>query len=104
MFCKKGVLRNFIKFTGKHTCQSLFFNKVVAAALLKKRLWHRSFPVNFAKFLRTPFFHRSPLMVASVNIYYEIYHIAVLKTWGKTAVAAQATPHQEAVVRRYSSK
>ena len=23
---------------------------------LKKRLWHRCFPVNFAKFLRTPFF------------------------------------------------
>ena len=23
--------------------------------LLKKRLWHRCFPVNFAKFLRTPF-------------------------------------------------
>ena len=24
-------------------------------SLLKKRLWHRYFPVNFAKFLRTPF-------------------------------------------------
>ena len=29
MFCKKGVLRNFAKFTGKHKCQILFFNKVV---------------------------------------------------------------------------
>ena len=28
VFCKKGVLRNFRKFTGKHLCQSLFFNKV----------------------------------------------------------------------------
>ena len=28
MFCKKGVLRNFTKSTGKHLCQSLFFNKV----------------------------------------------------------------------------
>ena len=26
---KKGVLRNFAKFTGKHLCQSLFFNKVL---------------------------------------------------------------------------
>ena len=26
---KKGVLRNFEKFTGKHLCQSHFFNKVV---------------------------------------------------------------------------
>ena len=25
---KKGVLRNFAKFTGKHLCQSLFFNEV----------------------------------------------------------------------------
>ena len=28
VFCKKGVLRNFSKFTGKHLCLSLFFNKV----------------------------------------------------------------------------
>ena len=28
VFCKKGVLKNFAKFTGKHLCQSLFFNKV----------------------------------------------------------------------------
>ena len=25
---KKGVIRNSVKFTGKHVCQSLFFNKV----------------------------------------------------------------------------
>ena len=25
---RKGLLRNFTKFTGKHLCQSLFFNKV----------------------------------------------------------------------------
>ena len=25
---RKGVLRNFTKLTGKHLCQSLFFNKV----------------------------------------------------------------------------
>ena len=28
VLCKKGVLRNFTKFTGKHLCQSLFLNKV----------------------------------------------------------------------------
>ena len=41
VFFKKGVLRNFTKFTGKHLCQSLFFNKVAGlrpATLLKKRL------------------------------------------------------------------
>ena len=41
---KKGVLRNFARFTGRHLCQSLFLNS-----------WQRCFPVNFAKFLRTPF-------------------------------------------------
>ena len=25
VFCKKGVLNNFAKYTGKHLCQSLFF-------------------------------------------------------------------------------
>ena len=38
---KKGILRNFAKFTGKHLCQSLFFNKVAGlrpATLLKRSL------------------------------------------------------------------
>ena len=26
VFCEKGVLRNFAKFTGKHLCQRLFLN------------------------------------------------------------------------------
>ena len=29
VFRKKGVLKNFAKFTGKDLCQSLFFNKIV---------------------------------------------------------------------------
>ena len=29
VFCKKDILKNFAKFTGKHLCKSLFFNKVV---------------------------------------------------------------------------
>ena len=31
------------------------FKRLRPATLLKKRLWHRCFHVNFAKFLRTPF-------------------------------------------------
>ena len=30
-------------------------NSLRPVTLLKKRLWHRCFPVNFAKFLRAPF-------------------------------------------------
>ena len=33
MFYKKGVLKNFVKFTGKHLCQILFFNKVTSLSL-----------------------------------------------------------------------
>ena len=43
----------------ENTCVRVFFNKVAGlrpATLLKKSLWHRCFPVNFAKFLRKPFF------------------------------------------------
>ena len=55
VFCKEGVLENFAKVIGKHLRQSLLFNKVAGlspAILLKKRLWHRFFPVKFAKLLR----------------------------------------------------
>ena len=55
---KKGVLKNLTKVTGKLLCQSLFVNKAEGlspATLLRKRVWHRCFPVNFVKFLRTPF-------------------------------------------------
>ena len=47
---RKVVPRDFAKFAGNHPCQRLR-----PATLLKKRFLHRSFPVNFAKFLRTPF-------------------------------------------------
>ena len=43
----------------ENTCARVsFFNKVAdlrPATLLKKRLWHRCLPVNFAKFLRISF-------------------------------------------------
>ena len=43
---RKGALRNFAKFTGKHLCQSLFFNEVAGLRL--------QISVNFVKFLRIP--------------------------------------------------
>ena len=67
LFCKRshqrcsikiGILKYFTKFTGKHLCQSLFFNKISSlrlAILFKKRLRRRCFLVSFEKFLRTPF-------------------------------------------------
>ena len=51
---KKGVLKCFAKLTGKHLHQSIFFNKVAGLRLIKKEILAQAFPVNFAKFLRTP--------------------------------------------------
>ena len=46
MLCKKSVLTNFSKFSGK---------RLQPATLLKKRFLHRCLPLHFAKFLRTSF-------------------------------------------------
>ena len=57
-FWKKDILENFANSTGKHQCQSLFFNKVEALSpvtLLKKRLQHRCFPMDFAKYFGVTF-------------------------------------------------
>ena len=62
MFRKKVFFKFFSKFIGKHLCQSLLFNKNAGlrpATLLKKRLRHRCFPVNFTKFLKTSFLQNS---------------------------------------------
>ena len=58
VYGRKGVLRNFAKSTGKHLCQSPFkkVSGLRPATLLKKRVWHKCFPENFAKFLGTPSF------------------------------------------------
>ena len=49
----------FRKFHRKTLVSESPFNKVAgleACDFVKKRLWHKYFPVKFAKFLRTPFF------------------------------------------------
>ena len=86
VLCKKVVRRIFAKVTGKHrfyvqkqsftdvlqnrfskisqnsqenTCVRVSLNKVAGrrpTTLLKRRLWHRSFRMNFTKFLRALFF------------------------------------------------
>ena len=45
---KKGVPGKLAKFTGKHLCQSIFFNKVTGNFIEKR------FPVNNRKFQRAP--------------------------------------------------
>ena len=95
MFCKKRVLRNFTKYTGKHLCKSLFFNEVSGlrpATLLKTRLLHRCFPVNFVKFLRTPILtkHLRWLLIKRFLIYQNIFPIFPITT--KTTSSSSTFP------------
>ena len=59
VFCKKGVLRNFAKFTRKHLCQSLFFKKEALAQV---------FSYKFCEIPKNTFLHRTPLVAASESI------------------------------------
>ena len=59
---KKGVLRNFAKFTGKHLCYSLIFNKVAGLKALSQ-----VFFCEFWEVSKNTFLHRTPLVAASVR-------------------------------------
>ena len=58
VFCKKGVLGNFTKFTGKHLCQRFFFKKKESLAQV--------FSCEFCEISNNTFSYRTPPMVASV--------------------------------------
>ena len=58
VFCKKGVLWTFVKFTEKHLCFSLFLPR--PETLLKKRLEHKCFICEFYTFSQNTFFTKKP--------------------------------------------
>ena len=71
---KKGVLKNFTKFTGKYLCQSLFFNKgLKPATLLKKRL-AQLFSFKFSQIFKNTFFTEHLWTTASVKYTYLFYY------------------------------
>ena len=66
VFCKKGVLGNFTKFTGKHLCQSLFLNKVAGLCnFIKKETLAQVFSCEFCEISKNTFSYRTPLVAAS---------------------------------------
>ena len=90
-FCKKGVLRNFTKFTGEHLCQSLFLNKIeglvkflrthflskhlrVASSKVQKECW-----INFRYFQNDIFFRRIHVLWHCNHIEYPLYRRYFLK-------------------------
>ena len=56
-FMKRGVLRNFAKFTGKHLCQSIFFNKIADVCnFIKKDTPAQVFTCEFCEISKNTFF------------------------------------------------
>ena len=58
--------------------QNLQENTCARVSFLKKRLWHRRFPVNVVKFIRAPFF--------TVHFYWLLLQIDRLFRWNRQAV------------------
>ena len=61
---QKGVFKYFAKFTEKHLCQSLFFNRLQPATLLIKIIWYRHF-CGFCKTFKNIFFTENLRATAS---------------------------------------
>ena len=62
VFCEKGVLTNFGKFTGKHLCQNLFLITLQAC--------------EFSEISKNTFFYRTPPVAASVYSLLVIFNLA----------------------------
>ena len=61
VFCKKGVLRNFVKFNGKHLCQSL---RPKACNFIKNESLVQVFSCEFWEISKSTFSYRTPLVAA----------------------------------------
>ena len=75
---KKGVLRNFAKFTGKQLCRSFFLNKVAGlrpATLLKKTL-AQVFSRDFREISNNTFFKEHLWATASLPCHFPSFALA----------------------------
>ena len=76
----KKVFLEISQNSQENTCARVsFFDKVAGlrpATLFKKRLWHMCFPLNFMKFLRTPFLteHLRWLLLFFLNVSFITSH------------------------------
>ena len=86
-----SVLRDFTKLTGKYLG--------LPATLLKNRLWHRCFPVNFVKFLR--------ILFLTEHLWWLLLYVPIWArsvSYLKRAVLVKFEQVSEAVVHKFSSK
>ena len=69
-YLKKGALKNFVKFAGKHLCQALFLNKVAglrldASNFIKKETLAQVFSCEFCEIFKNTYFTEHLRMTAS---------------------------------------
>ena len=92
-FRKKGVLKKFHKIHLKTPVLESYFNSISClrvVTILKKRLQHRCFQVNFMKFLRTPFLQNTSVICLTVSFHKEVLYICsnllLLEKWTKLTI------------------
>ena len=70
---RKGVLRNFAKFAGKHLCRVFFFIKLQASAcnFIKKETLAQVLSSQFSKVSKNTFFTEQPWATASMSIFFD---------------------------------
>ena len=74
----------FTKFSGGRLRQGLFFNGVTGlrvATLLKKKIWHKCFPVYFKKFLRTHYLQNTSERLLLVLFVARFFMFSIIKNF-----------------------
>ena len=78
---KKGAPKNFAKFTGKHLCQSLFFNKVAGLCnFIKNKTLVQVFSCEFLEIFNNTLFTEHLRTTASVASIYSATGVSLLRT------------------------
>ena len=70
---KKGVLKNFARFTGKHLCQSLFLNKIFEDYnFVKKETLAQVFSCKFYEIFKITFLNNTSGRLGQVKFGYHL--------------------------------
>ena len=79
---KKGVPKNFAKFTGKHLCQSLFLNKVAGLSLIKEAV-EQMFSCEICKIFKNTFFTKHLWATACKSSWsqFSLHSIILVAIW-----------------------
>ena len=64
MFCRKGVLQSFVKFTGKHLCSPVHTCCIPTCNFIKKETLAQFFSSEFYEISKNTFSYRRPAVAA----------------------------------------